>query len=445
VKQPPRNHEAERAVIGAVILNNELFDQVAEQVEAEDFHNPTFQLVWRAIAALTEAGKPIDAATLTEALAPDLDLIGRPSDLVADCAAAVPAPLLAANQYAPMIRGNAILRRLAEYGERLQDDIWQGPERWSKDYLDEIIANAQYNLEQIIAKQSRPPVKDWRLVLREELWRIDQHQGVGIPTGFPMLDKFYGGFGKGELSFMAARTSQGKTQLAVNISINAGKGYERLTADDRRSEHHAYPTVFFTLEMTVANMTLRALAPEAQLNFFGARQRGYKPGEKAKALAAADGLVRLPLEILPGRGMTPRSLRIDCRRLKREIGLELVIVDYLGLVRGDQPERQRWLEMREVVLALKEIAGELDISMLALSQLNRETKDDEEPTLNMLRDTGASEEHADNVLLLWQRSPKIELDSWNRVALKIAKQRNGPSQIIVDMEFKPSTGQFRCA
>jgi replicative DNA helicase len=329
----------------------------------------------------------MEAVTLDQALQPHAAKIGKPADIVADCAAAVPSPALAAEHYAPIVRGQAILRRLAEYGAQLNHDICAGPDRWSPDYVQELVATAEYDLEQIISRRMAPREKGWREVLGEEIWRLEHQEGQGIPTGFATLDRCYGGFGPGELTFLTARTSRGKTQFAMNLAINAAKC------------EPPFPTVFFTLEMTLARLVLRTLSC-ASVDLFRARQCGYRPGEKNKIQQAADNIMKLPLELLYRPSMRPRELRLECRRLAREVGLKFAVVDYGGLMRGNQREKQRWEEMRELIMALKDIAGELNIPILVLWQLNREVGDHEEPVLANLRDTGAGEEHATDVLML---------------------------------------------
>jgi hypothetical protein len=159
-------------------------------------------------------------------------------------------------------------------------------------------------------------------------------------------------------------------------------------------------------------------------------------------------LGRISLEILYRPSMRPRDLRLECRRLAREMGgLKLAIVDYFNLMRGDRRERERWREMQEAILALKEIAGELGIPLLVLSQLNRETNENEPPSLSNLRDTGGTEEHTSNVLFVWQKPPLKDAapvyDEWEEVDVIIAKQRNGPAGLRVPMAFKKNLGRLR--
>jgi replicative DNA helicase len=180
---------------------------------------------------------------------------------------------------------------------------------------------------------------------------------------------------------------------------------------------------------------------------FSASRRGLLDDEKERLAKARQALDELPIEILYRPSMRPRDLRIECRRLAREVGnLKLVIVDYLALMRGDRHERERWREMQEVVLALKALAGDIGVPMLVLQQLNRETNENLVPSLSNLRDTGATEEHSSNVLFVWQE-PKKDDDppvygAWEDINIIIAKQRNGPAGLRVPMRFRKCWGAF---
>ena len=243
----------------------------------------------------------------------------------------------------------------------------------------------------------------------------------------------FGGFSVGHLTILGGRTSKGKTACATQIAISAAK--------------NGFATAYFSLEQPSDEMWIRAIGCEAQVDMFRARRCGYGHGEKERVETARQTLESVPLEILYWPSMRPRDLGIGCRRLARKNGpLKLAVVDYFNLMRGDRRERDRWREMQEAVLALKELAGELGIPILLLSQLNRETNEDMPPSLSNLRDTGAVEEHASNVLFLWQRPPKADAPmtygDWEDIEVIIGKQRNGPAGLRVPMQFKKTWGSF---
>jgi replicative DNA helicase len=195
--------------------------------------------------------------------------------------------------------------------------------------------------------------------------------------------------------------------------------------------------------MTAEEMWQRALACESRANMFEAKRRRYRTSQDAEAVKEAVGTLEvLPLEIVYRPGLRPRELKLECQRLKRAMeGLRLVVVDYFNLMRGDRHEKEHWREMQEVILSLKQIAGELGTPILLLAQLNREVDDKHCPSLAHLRDTGAAEEHANNVLFLWQPETVIGTD-WHEVELLIAKQRNGPANLKIGMKFNKTCCVF---
>jgi len=428
---PPQNLAAEQALIGAVVIDNALFDAIAEILETSDFYRETHRVMWDAICALAAAKKPIDAITMAEALRPELEAIGGIGYL-AECVDAAISTAFAIH-HAHIVREKSIQRGLVTVGNEIACRASEAPARWSPEWTDELLAVAEYEVAQVASKQIRKPERGKAATLSEVLWNLEHGVESAVPTGFATVDRNFGGFNVGHVTMLAARTSKGKTAFATNIAINAAKA--------------GIPTAFFTLEMTTDEMWLRALGCEAQVDMFSARRRGYRGGERERIEAAEKLLERIPLEILYRPSMRPRDLRLECRRLAREMGgLKLAIVDYFNLMRGDRRERERWREMQEAILALKEIAGELGIPLLVLSQLNRETNENEPPSLSNLRDTGATEEHASNVLFVWQKPPLKDAapvyDEWEEVDIIVGKQRNGPAGLRVPMAFKKNRGAF---
>jgi replicative DNA helicase len=430
-KVPPQNLEAEQSVLGAILLKNELFDPVSEIIETRDFYRETHRTIWDAISALALAKKPIDEVTLIEALRPQLEAIGGAS-YIADLATCVPAPSTAPH-YARMVRDKSILRGLIKFGIETTSKAFDAPPLWSADYVEELVAVAEYDLAAVASRVGRKPERRKAEVISAVRWRVEHGEETGVPTGFDPLDRSFGGFNTGHLTMLAARTSKGKTAFATNIAINAGRA--------------GLATAYFTLEMTADEMWARTLGCVAQVDMFNAQRHGYRDGERERIADAEKLLGKIPLEILYRPSMRPRDLRLECRRLAREMGsLKLVVVDYFNLMRGDRHERERWREMQEAILALKGIAGELGIPLLVLSQLNRETNENEPPSLSNLRDTGAAEEHASNVLFVWQRpsakdAPPV-YDQWEDIDLIIAKQRNGPAGLRIPMQFMKRWGAF---
>ena len=428
---PPQNLEAEQSVLGAIAIDNQQFEPVAEILEPDDFYSENHREIFHAMRALVAAKSPIDAITLCEALRPRLEAIGG-AVYIAELANTVPAPLMAPH-YARIVREKSSLRKLVTLGSDIANTAFEAPEQWSPEYVEEQIATAEYDLAAIASRVIHKPERRKTETLSAVRWRIEHCEEDGVPTGFDPLDRSFGGFNTGHLTMLAARTSKGKTAFATNIAINAARA--------------GLATAFFTLEMTADEMWLRALGCVAQVDMFNARRRGYRDGERERVAVVEKLLGSIPLEILYRPSMRPRDLRLECRRLAREMGgLKLAVVDYFNLMRGDRRERERWREMQEAILALKGIAGELGIPLLVLSQLNRETNENEPPSLSNLRDTGATEEHASNVLFVWQKPSSKEetpaYDEWEDINVIIAKQRNGPAGIRIPMQFMKRWGAF---
>jgi replicative DNA helicase len=205
------------------------------------------------------------------------------------------------------------------------------------------------------------------------------------------------------------------------------------------------PVGYFSLEMQRNEMIERCLGTIAQVDIFEAHRIGLRADRAGRVDQAQITLNSLPLRLLYRPAMTPRQFRIECRKLVREMGLKFAIVDYFNLMRGDYHSKERWREMMEVILAMKECAGELDIPILLLSQINREGSDDIAPTLSQLRDTGSAEEHSSNVLLLWQKPNRKDekahdAEQWDPIEVIIAKQRNGPIGRDIGLKFRKQWG-----
>jgi replicative DNA helicase len=431
VRVPPQNIEAEMAVIGAVLIENGIYQPVAEILAEDDFYRESHRIIWSGIEALAAARRSIDILTLTDVLRPRLQQVGGPA-YIAELAVFVPVASTAPH-YARIVREKAIQRRLAQFGVTTASAAYEAPQHWSPDWTEEQIAVAEYELAAIASRLVRKPEPKKGETLATVLYNLEHGVRRGVATGFVPLDQSFGGFDIGHLTMLAARTSKGKTAFALNVALNVAKA--------------GFETVFFTLEMTADEMWLRALGREAMVDTFSASRRGLLDDEKERLAKARQALDELPIEILYRPSMRPRDLRIECRRLAREVGnLKLVIVDYLALMRGDRHERERWREMQEVVLALKALAGDIGVPMLVLQQLNRETNENLVPSLSNLRDTGATEEHSSNVLFVWQE-PKKDDDppvygAWEDINIIIAKQRNGPAGLRVPMRFRKCWGAF---
>lgn len=424
---PPHDSGAEQSVLGAILLNPEAaFELAADIVEKDDFYHGANRLIFEAMSDLVAARVPIDPVTLLAQLNGHAgDAGGAP--YIAETASFVPTALNI-EAYAQIVREKSTLRKLATFGTEISARAYESAD------LEELVAVAEYEIAAIAGKLVQKPEPGKRETLATVIWKLKHGQEDSVPTGFAGLDQSFGGFNVGHLTMLAARTSKGKSAFATHIALNAAKA--------------GFATAYFTLEMTAEEMWRRAIGCEARVDLFRLRRCGYRDQDDENIAAARKVLESIPLEILYRPSMRPRDLRIEVKRLARRIGpLKLICIDYFNLMRGDRHESERWREMQEAILALKSLAGELGVPILLLSQLNRDAKENEPPQLSNLRDTGASEEHASNILFIWQRPPKDDaqqqsLAEWEDVELIIGKQRNGPAGIRVPMKFAKRFGKF---
>jgi replicative DNA helicase len=429
LRTPPQNLEAEQSVLGAILLDNDAIDRASEIIGVEDFYRERHRQIFQAMLDLASARKPIDPVTLSSQLGSKAVAEIGGTAYLGELASIVPTARNIAH-YARTIHDAAILRDAASALTGLASAAYEVRD------VPEFLANLEYETARVLSKQLRQPEPGKVSVLATALWKIEHGREDSVRSGFDTLDQCFGGFNVGHLTMLAARTSRGKTALATNIAINAACAGNQVA--------------FFSLEQPADEMWLRAVGRVALVDFFAVRHRGYRDGEKERIAKAREQLESVPLEILYRPGLRPRDLRIQCRRLAREMGgLKLVIVDYFNLMRGDRREKERWREMMEAILALKQIAGELAVPILLLSQLNRENDERQPPSLSTLRDTGATEEHASNVLMLWQ-SPRSAGDSAilgeeEEIQVILAKQRNGPAGMKVPMRFAKKYGAFFAA
>jgi len=427
---PPQNLEAEQALIGAVIQRNEVYELAREILTDGDFSAEKHREIWRGIDALMRGGRAVDPITLCDALKPKLEQIGG-AEYLAECASVGIPTAFHGRDYARIVREKAIQRALLSFGTALAAHVHEAPMPYSPEWTEELVTGAESDLAEIASSATVKPDVTKSAALKTVLWRLENGVEAAIPLGFPSLDRSFAGLAVGHLTILAARTSRGKTAFATNVALNIAK--------------RGYPVAFFTLEQPATEVYERALGTLAMVDTFAVKRRGLRDDEAARLAQATADLDQRPLEILYRPSMRPHDVRLECRRLERELGpVKVAVVDYLGLMRGDRREKERWMEARGAVLALKEIAGELGIPVLLLAQINREGDDSHPPSMSHLRDTGSLEEHASNVILLWQKPVEHEpaYDDWQPIEAIIAKQRNGPAGIAVPMQFRKNWGAF---
>ncbi len=430
---PPHDVEAEKAVLSAILLDNDAIHAVVTEVREEDFYHPSHQILYRSMVRLRDENQPVDLTTLAAYLKGEglLESIGGAVTLVeiADYEA-TPANII---HYAKIVRDRSVKRSLIATASEI---VALGYEQGEP--ADTLLDEAESRIFALSTEKATTSLSSIAIEMHEAVDHIDMLMNrsgelTGLSTGYEKLDEMTGGLQPGELFILAARPSMGKTALALNVARNA--------AIDSKSK-----VAFFSLEMTTRSLVMRLLSTEAQVDFAAFRSGLISTDAHSRLMAAAGRLSDAKLWIDDSASVSILEIRAKCRRLKSQHGLDFVIVDYLQLARGDRHTQSREQEISEISRGLKGLAKELDIPVLALSQLNRgpeSRKEDKRPMLADLRESGAIEQDADIIGFIYRDIVyNKETEFENLAELILAKQRNGPTGMI-KLEFEGRYAQFR--
>ncbi len=431
---PPSDLEAEKAVLSAVLLDNSVIHTVVTELSSEDFYHPAHQQLFRAMLSLDHDQQPVDLITLSEYLTANklLDRVGGPVALaeIADFEAT------AANvvHHARIVREKSVKRSLIGVATEI---VTLGYEEGGT--AGELLDSAESKIFALSQERSRTTLRglDEEVhIAVDHIERLMARGGdiTGLATGYQNLDELTGGFQPGDLIILASRPSMGKTALALNIASNV-------------AVQHGKNVAFFSLEMTTRALVLRMLCAEARVDFSAFRRGLISTEAHQNLVKAAAKLHEARIWIDDSSAVTVLGIRAKCRRLRARHGLDLVIVDYLQLAQGDRRTDSREQEISEVSRGLKGLAKELDIPVLALSQLNRgpETRraEDKRPMLADLRESGAIEQDADVIAFIYRDVVYNENTEQPDLAeLIIRKQRNGPTD-TVRLKFEGRFARFR--
>ncbi len=421
LKTPPHSIEAEQSVLGGLLLDNNAWDQVADQVCETDFYRHDHRLIFRSIVHLAEEQQPYDVVTLSDWLKTRGDLedaggLAYLGTLAKDTPSAANI-----SAYAKIVREKSILRQLITVGTDIADMAFNPEDRDSKDILDLAEGKVFEIAEQGMRhdKGFRPV----RSILKNTLAQIEElgklGEGVtGVSTGYDDLDELTNGLQKGDLVIVAGRPSMGKTTLAMNIAEFA-------------SAHKKIPTAVFSLEMPGEQLTMRLLSSMGRVDQTRLRNGRLLDEDWPRIATAVKLFSDVPLYIDDSAGLTPNEVRARARRLVREHGdLGLIVLDYLQLMQGNTGfNENRATEVSAISRALKALAKELDVPVVVLSQLNRslEQRPNKRPIMSDLRESGAIEQDADVIMFIYRDevyNPESEHKGMAEVI--IAKQRNGP-------------------
>ncbi|WP_342399823.1 replicative DNA helicase [Weizmannia sp. FSL W8-0676] len=414
---PPQNIEAEQAVLGAIFLEPSAFITASEILTAEDFYRNAHQKIFQVFAKLNDAGKAVDLVTVAEELSAtrQLEDVGGLSYL-SELAASVPT---AANiaYYAGIVAEKALLRRLIRTATHIAQEGYT-----REDDVDELLDEAERSIMEVAQRKNAGDfkhIKDVLVSTYDNIEMLHNRKGdvTGIPTGFYELDRMTAGFQRNDLIIVAARPSVGKTAFALNIAQNVGT---------KTGENVA----IFSLEMGAEQLVMRMLCAEGNIDAQRLRTGALTDEDWRKLTMAMGSLSNSGIYIDDTPGVRVTEIRSKCRRLKQEHGLGMVVIDYLQLIQGSAHSREnRQQEVSEISRSLKALARELEVPVIALSQLSRsvEQRQDKRPMMSDIRESGSIEQDADIVAFLY-REDYYEQDTENKniIEIIIAKQRNGP-------------------
>ncbi|TVQ24539.1 MAG: replicative DNA helicase [Spirochaetaceae bacterium] len=428
---PPHNADAETACLGAIMLDSEAIGRVLGFIRAEDFYRSANGRLFTAMITLWERGEAIDIITVTDALkaSGDLDAVGGPA-YVSSLTAVVPT---SANveYYARIVREASVRRRLLKAANEIISDAYRdGVESR------EIVEEAERRIFEISDGQQTSGYKQAREIVKQTVEAIEKlyrtrDDYTGIPSGFPALDKMLSGFQNSEFIVIGARPSVGKTALALTMAANI-------------AIHRKVPTGFFSLEMSDMAIMQRLIASEARIGSQKIRTGMLRPADFKNLTDAAGAIYDAPLWISDTPGMRLLELRAQARRMRSQLGIRIIFVDYISLINNEHADIPRHEQIAEVSRSLKGLARELSIPVVALSQVTRDVEG-KRPTLASIRESGSIEQDADVVMFLHRDRGESAEDPEHannvETELVVAKQRNGPVG-TVRIAFVPKYTRF---
>lgn len=430
---PPQNIEAEQAVLGAIFLEEQALITASERLTPEDFYRVSHQRIFEVMLTLGERREPVDLVTVTAELNDRkwLEEVGGVNYL-SDLASSVPT---AANveYYSKIVEEKALLRRLIRVATNIAAEGYT-----SSDDVDAILDDAEKTILEVSQQKNTSnfiPIKDVLVETYEKIEMLHNQKGeiTGLPSGFSDLDKMTAGFQRSDLIIVAARPSVGKTAFALNIAQNVAK----VTGEN---------VAIFSLEMGAQQLVQRMLCAEGNIDAQKMRTGRLEPEDWEKLTMAMGALSKTGIYIDDTPGIKVNEIRAKARRLKQEKGLGMIVIDYLQLIQGSgRRGENRQQEVSEISRTLKAIARELDVPVIALSQLSRgvESRQDKRPMMSDIRESGSIEQDADIVAFLYRDDYyDKESEAKNTIEIIIAKQRNGPVG-TVELAFLKEFNKFK--
>jgi replicative DNA helicase len=431
---PPHNLDAERAVLGAVLLEGrETLPRVIEVLRPSDFYTEAHRVMYGSMLTLFDRGEPVDVLTLTEELrrGDQLEFVGGPAAV----ALLVEQGSISAylGSYTSIVRDRAVLRELIQTSSQIIAQAFE-----AKDDVQTLVDDAERRIFSLAERRLEGSALSIGKILRntfeyiERLYERKEHV-TGVATGFEKLDLMTSGFQPSDFVIIAGRPSTGKTAFALNIAQFVG-----ITLRGK--------VLILSLEMSAQQLVQRMLCAEAKVDSQSVRTGMLQASDWTRLTSAAGRLSEAPIFIDDSPNLTVLEARAKARRMKAEHGLELVIIDYLQLMRGRAHLDNRQQEISEISRSLKALAKELAVPVVALSQLSRavETREQRRPQLSDLRESGALEQDSDLILFLYRPSmyrDDLPIEKANVAEVIVGKQRNGPTG-SVEVVFLPHYARF---
>jgi len=433
MKVPPHNNEAEQAVLGGILINNDALNSVVDILCPEDFYREAHAVLFEAMIALYNEDEPIDLITLSQYLNENnlLEKVGG-NEYIATLAEAM-STSAGIVHHAEIVKDFSVRRKLITQCSVISESCF---EQWHD--TDELLELAEQSIYDIAEERVKEGFQSMQEVVKDSFKRLESVSAsegyvTGVPTGFDDFDRITAGLQPGDLVIIAGRPSMGKTALALNIGYNA-------------AERTGKGVAIFSLEMSRMQLGIRLLGFDAGIDATRLRTGFLRDGDWARLTHSANRLSELPIFIDDSSAITVLEMKAKCRRLKKKRDLALVVVDYLQLIQGRRSAESRQLEISEISRSLKALAKDLNVPVLALSQLNRKVEDrpNKRPQLADLRESGAIEQDADVIVFIYRDEvyhPTTE-ENRNVAEVIVAKQRNGPTGYF-KLTFQREITRFR--
>lgn len=420
-KVQPNSQEAEKSVIGSMLMDRDAIIEVADVLVKEDFYQSTNGILFEAMVELYKEGKPVDLVTLQNKLKEkQVPESVQSLDYIRDLVETVPTSANA-KQYAQIVKEKSVLRKLIKVTEKISADCYLGKDEFSS-ILEDTEKDVFHLLQNASGREDFVPINEIVMDTLDQIEEASKNKGkiTGIPTGFIDLDYKLTGLHPSQLLIVAARPAMGKTAFVLNIA-----------------QHVAFrrniPVAVFSLEMSKEQLVTRLMASEAMIDSQLIRTGELEDQDWEKLMESAAIIGHSPLIIDDTPGLTISELRSKCRRYKQSQGVGLVIIDYLQLMAGNGRSESRQQEISEISRSLKALAREIDAPIIALSQLNRavDSRTDHKPVLSDLRESGSIEQDADVIMFIYRDDYyNPDTEKKNLAEIIVAKQRSGATGSI---------------